>query len=290
MPASARDRLPAPGRSLRCKDYLLPLHRHTHLMGILNVTPDSFSDGGRFLEPRRALEQALRMVREGAHIIDVGAESSRPGARALTVEEESARLLPVLKLLCRELPVPISVDTCKAEMARRALELGVQMINDIRGLADPRMAPLIARHGAAVVIMHMQGEPRTMQRAPRYDDLLGEICSFLGRRVDLALESGIAPESIVVDPGIGFGKSLEHNLQIIKHLGYFKRLGKPILLGSSRKSFIGKVLDLPVAEREFGTAATLTYAILQGARILRVHDVGAMSQVVRMTDAIGRVD
>jgi len=287
MSPISQERPPAKTQPLICGEYTLRLGERTHLMGILNVTPDSFSDGGDFLTPDKALRHALKMVQAGADIIDVGAESSRPGAKPLEAKEELSRLLPVLRLLLKELPLPISVDTYKSRIAQAALDLGVQMINDVSGLRfDARMAPLIAGYKAALVIMHMQGSPCNMQDHPHYKSLMPEIKSFLEERINLALEQGIAADRIVIDPGIGFGKTIEHNLQIIKHLGQLKTLGKPILLGTSRKSFIGKVLDLPVRQREEGTAATLTYGILQGAQIMRVHDVAAMGRVVRMTDAI----
>ncbi len=287
MPPSSQENPPAKTQHLRCGEYFLNLDERTHLMGVLNVTPDSFSDGGDFLAPAKALKHALKMMQEGADIIDVGAESSRPGTKPLEAKEELNRLLPVLRLLLKELPLPISVDTYKPQVAEAALDLGAQIINDISGLCfDARMAPLIAGYKAALVIMHMQGNPGNMQDHPHYEALMPEIKSFLAERINMALEQGIAADRIVIDPGIGFGKTVEHNLQIIKRLGQLKSLGKPILLGTSRKSFIGKVLDLPVRQREEGTAATLTCGILQGAQIVRVHEVAAMGRVVRMTDAI----
>ncbi len=276
---------------LRCGEYTLNLGGRTHIMGVLNITPDSFSDGGKFLEPLHALKHAVKMVEDGADIIDIGAESSRPGAAPVDCQDELERLLPVLRLLVRELSVPISVDTYKAQVARVVLDLGVHIINDISGLSfDAQMAPLIAGYDAAVIIMHMRGSPRNMQNNPQYGSLMAEISSFLRKQIGLAVAQGIGAGRIVIDPGIGFGKTVEHNLQIIKHLEDLKKFDKPILLGTSRKSFIGKVLELPVDRREEGTAATLTCGIMQGAQIVRVHDVYNMSKVVRMTDAIMGAD
>lgn len=276
---------------LKCKEYTLKLDERTHLMGILNITPDSFSDGGEFLVPSKALKHALNMVQEGADIIDIGAESSRPGADAVTEQEELGRLLPVLNLLIKELPVPISVDTYKSTVAEAALDLGVQIINDISGLSfDSRLASVIAKYEATVIIMHMKGTPRNMQHNPHYNDLLPEIVSYLRAQINFALEQGVDGDKIVIDPGIGFGKTVEHNMQIIKHLDRLKVLDKPILLGTSRKSFIGSVLDLPVEERIEGTAATVAYGIIQGANIVRVHDVAVMKKIARITDAIRRVN
>ena len=256
-------------------------------MGVLNVTPDSFSDGGLNLDPGRAVEYAHRMVEEGADLIDVGGESTRPGAEPVSAEEELRRILPLLRPLVETLPVPISVDTYKADVAAVVLAEGVDLINDISGLSlDPRMAPVVAEAGAGLVLTHIRGTPRTMQADPKYDDLLGEVREYLRERILLAEAHGVHPQAIVVDPGIGFGKGLEHNLFLLKHLPELQVLGKPLLVGPSRKSFIGKVLDLPVEERLEGTAAAVAVAIWQGAHILRVHDVQAMVRVARMTDAI----
>ncbi|MBI5789551.1 MAG: dihydropteroate synthase [Candidatus Schekmanbacteria bacterium] len=276
---------------IKCGNYNLDLGKRTHIMGILNVTPDSFSDGGKFLEPGKAVKQALQMVEDGADIIDIGAESSRPGAQAIDVEEELERLLPILRLLVKKLPVPVSVDTYKYPVAQAVLDLGVQIINDITGLrSDPPMADLIARYDAGLVLMHMLGTPQNMQDNPHYAALMPGLIDFFKVQIDYALDRGISAAKIIIDPGIGFGKTIRHNLQIIKHLDRLKIFEKPILLGASRKSFIGKILNLPVDQREEGTAATVTYGILQGANIVRVHDVKAMSRVVRMTDAIMSVD
>lgn len=276
-------------RELVCREYRLPLGVRTYVMGILNVTPDSFSDGGRYLEPGAAVEAAHRMVEEGADIIDVGAESTRPGAEPVPLEEEWVRLEPVLKRLVRELTVPISVDTYKAEIGRRALEVGASIINDISGLqAEPELARWVASAGAAVVVMHRRGDSRTMQIDPRYRCLWGEILAYLERSIEIAVAAGVERERVVIDPGIGFGKTVEHNLEILRGLRELETLGCPILVGPSRKSFIGKVLDLPVEERLEGTAAAVAVAIAQGADIVRVHDVKAMRRVATLTDAIVR--
>jgi len=258
-------------------------------MGVLNVTPDSFSDGGVFLDPGRAAEHAHRMVEEGADLIDVGGESTRPGAEAVSPQEELQRILPPLKRLLREFPVPISVDTYKAEVAAVVLAEGVDLINDISGLTfDPRLASVVAKAEAGLILMHIKGTPRTMQGHPVYEDLLGEILGHLRRGIEQAEAAGVHPEAIVVDPGIGFGKTVDHNLEILRSLPALQVLGKPILVGPSRKSFIGKLLNLPVEERLEGGAAAAAIAIWQGASMIRVHDVKAMVRVARLTDAIRR--
>jgi dihydropteroate synthase len=256
-------------------------------MGVLNVTPDSFSDGGLYLEPGRAVEHAHRLVEEGADLIDVGGESTRPGSEPVSAEEELRRILPLLRCLVEKLPVPISVDTYKADVAAVVLAEGVDLINDMSGLSfDPRMASVVAEVRAGLVLSHIRGSPRTMQADPKYTDVLGEVREHLRERILLAEAEGVHPEAIAVDPGIGFGKRVEHNLLLLKRLPELQVLGKPVLIGPSRKAFIGKILDLPVEERLEGTAATVAVAIWQGAHILRVHDVQAMVRVARMTDAI----
>jgi dihydropteroate synthase len=256
-------------------------------MGVLNVTPDSFSDGGLYLDRGRAVEHAHRIVEEGADLIDVGGESTRPGSEPVSTEEELRRILPLLQCLVEKLPVPISVDTYKADVAAAVLAEGADLINDISGLScDPRMASVVAEAGAGLVLSHIRGSPRTMQADPTYTDVLGEIRDYLRERIVLAEAHGVHPEAIAVDPGIGFGKRVEHNLLLLKHLPELHVLGKPVLIGPSRKSFIGKILDLPVEERLEGTAAAVAVAIWQGAHIIRVHDVQAMVRVARMTDAI----
>jgi len=267
---------------------LVDFGKRPYIMGVLNVTPDSFSDGGRFLQPQDALEQARRLIAEGADILDVGGESSRPGSDPVTVEEELRRVLPVVEKLANESPVPISIDTTKAEVARRALQAGAAMINDISALRfDPRLAEVVAEANVPLCLMHMRGEPKTMQQGPIvYRDLLREIGAFLQDAMERAQAAGIDRDKIILDPGIGFGKAPEHNLTIIRRLDYFQRLGRPLLVGVSRKSFIGQILNLPPQERLFGTAAAVAAAVLAGAHILRVHDVAAMRQVALVAHAI----
>ena len=272
---------------LRCRRFCIDLAARTYIMGVLNVTPDSFSDGGLRLDPGRAVEHAHQMVEDGADLIDVGGESTRPGSEPVSTEEELRRILPPLKGLVGKIPVPISVDTYKADVAAVVLAEGVDIINDISGLGfDPRVAAVVGEAGAALVLTHIRGTPRTMQQDPEYTDLLGEIREYLHERIRLAEAQGVHAEAIAVDPGIGFGKRVEHNLLLLKRLPELQVLQKPILVGPSRKAFIGKILDLPVGERLEGTAAAVAVAIWQGANVIRVHDVQVMVRVARMTDAI----
>lgn len=267
----------------------LEFGRKTLVMGVLNVTPDSFSDGGLYLNLDRAVARAKAMVMEGADIIDLGGESTRPFADPVPPEEEMARVIPVLERLIAEVRVPISVDTYKSEVAWRALELGAAMINDISGLrADSRMAEVIAASGCPVVVVHMQGTPKTMQVKPVYADVMEEVKAGLRASMDIARRAGVEEGKVIVDPGIGFGKTAEHNLEILHRLAELKSLGRHILIGTSRKSFIGKVLELPPGERLEGTAATVALSIAHGADLVRVHDVKAMKRVAQMTDAIVR--
>jgi dihydropteroate synthase len=276
---------------LRCGKKTFDLCARTHLMGVVNVTPDSFSDGGQFADPARAGEHALELVAAGADIVDIGGESTRPGALPVSVGEELGRILPVIEEVARKSDAPISVDTYKADVADAALSAGAAMVNDISALRfDPRMVEIVASRGAPVVLMHMKGTPRNMQTDPRYDDVLDEVFRFLAERVGFAQEAGIGPERIVVDPGIGFGKRLRDNLVLLNRIGEFSALGCPVLVGPSRKSFIGTTLDLPVDERLEGTAAAVAVAIVGGAHIVRVHDVKEMSRVARMVDAIVRAE
>ncbi|MDD3926172.1 MAG: dihydropteroate synthase [bacterium] len=261
--------------------------RRTLVMGILNVTPDSFSDGGRYLDPDRALEHALQMIAEGADIIDIGAESTRPGAGEVAEDEEIARLLPVIERLVDKTDLPISVDTRKAGTAAAVLQAGASIINDISGLThDPDMAAMVADVKASLVVMHIKGTPETMHLAPTYEDLMGEITSFLYNSVDRAAAAGVAAERIAVDPGIGFGKTWDHNLEILRRLMELRSLGRPILVGASRKAFIGAVLDLPPQERQEGTLAVNALAVANGASIIRVHDVGSAVRTCRMVEAV----
>ncbi|MEJ5330106.1 MAG: dihydropteroate synthase [Desulfobaccales bacterium] len=258
------------------------------IMGIVNVTPDSFADGGRHFSLEAALAHARHLVAAGADILDVGGESTRPFSEPVPLEEELRRVLPVIEAIRAEMDVPLSIDTYKAEVARRALGAGADIINDISALRfDPDLAPLAAATGAPVILMHMKGTPRDMQTDPRYDDLLGEIKAFLAERRDFALSQGIAPQAIVLDPGIGFGKTFAHNLQILNHLDTFLDLGCPLLVGPSRKAFIGHYLGgLPPDERDYGTLAALAAAVLKGAKILRVHNVAAAVQFFTLFQAI----
>jgi dihydropteroate synthase len=257
------------------------------LMGIVNVTPDSFSDGGAFFDTDRAVDHALSLACQGADVLDVGGESTRPGSLPVPEEEELRRVLPVIRGLRSKTGVLLSVDTTKSGVARAALDAGADIVNDTSALrADPAMAGVVARSGAAVILMHMKGTPLSMQEAPRYDDLLGEVRAFLASRMREAGEAGIAAERIVLDPGIGFGKTAAHNLEILNRLEAFEDLGRPLCLGVSRKAFIGLVLGTPPGERLEGTIAAAVLGRSRGARILRVHDVGPVAKAVRMAEAI----
>jgi len=265
----------------------LDFSSRTHLMGVLNVTPDSFSDGGKIFKPEDAINRAWRMVEQGADIIDVGGESTRPGADSIPVEEELRRVIPVIKELTKKTDIPVSIDTYKSEVAREALDAGAEMINDISALRfDPRMKEVAFRYDVPVVLMHIKGTPKNMQDNPSYDNLIQEISDYLRESIEKAEDSGIAQDKIIIDPGIGFGKRLKDNLEILRNLEKLASLGKPILVGLSRKSFIGKVLDLPLDERMEGSLAALAVAICNGAKILRVHDVKESKRAAQMVDAI----
>jgi len=279
--------MPADTAFWQCRDLRLGLHR-TLIMGILNVTPDSFYDGGRYADVEQAVASGLRMIEEGADILDIGGESTRPGARPASAPEELDRILPVVSALRRQSSVPLSVDTYKAAVARQALAEGACIVNDISGLTfDQEMAAVVADAGAGLVIMHIKGRPLDMQRDPHYHELMAEIKEFLLLQKAYALSAGLAEAQIVVDPGLGFGKRLEDNYTILRELRQLQ-IGSPILIGPSRKSFIGKTLDLAVTERLEGTAAAVTAAVLNGAAIVRVHDVAAMKRVALVADAIRR--
>ena len=269
-----------------CGDYALPVGRKTLLMGVLNVTPDSFSDGGEFLNSNAAIARGRLLIQEGADILDIGGESSRPGSQPIDVREELARILPPLRSLVK-MGIPISVDTYKSEVARIALQEGASLINDISGLRlDPALADVVARAGAGLVIMHMKGTPQDMQKDPHYDCLMGEIMAYLRGGIALAESAGVRAQAIAVDPGVGFGKNLGHNLTLLRRLRELKCLGKPILVGPSRKSFIGRILDLPVDDRVEGTAAAVAWAICKGAGMVRVHDIREMKRVALMIDTL----
>ncbi len=266
----------------------LTLGREPLIMGILNVTPDSFSDGGSFLEIDSAVNHAMEMARDGAAIIDIGGESTRPGSLAVDAAEQIQRVVPVIRAIREQSEIPISIDTTWAEVAAAALEAGASMVNDISALTgDTALGPLVAERNVPIVLMHMQGIPRTMQQAPEYEDVVDDIIDWLKERIDYAITCGIDRGQIVVDPGIGFGKTLEHNLTLMQNLERFHELGVPLLVGTSRKSFIGKVLDIDdPRERIWGTAATVSRCMMAGMHILRVHDVKPMAQVAGMTRAM----
>jgi dihydropteroate synthase len=272
------------------KNFSFDLSRRTYIMGILNVTPDSFSDGGMYFSKGAAVEQALRMQDEGADIIDIGGESTRPGAKRISVREETGRVVPVIEAIAGKIKIPLSVDTYKSEVAKAAISAGASMVNDISGLRfDRKMPGVVARHGVPVVIMHIKGTPGNMQNNPAYEALIPEITDYLRGGIAIARDAGISDDKIIIDPGIGFGKTAEHNLEIINRLGEFAGLEKPILLGPSRKSFIGKILGgLPAEERFEGTAAAVAIGIFNGVNIIRVHDVKGMVRVARVADAIKR--
>ncbi|GAB62605.1 dihydropteroate synthase [Candidatus Jettenia caeni] len=269
---------------------MLHLGNKTHVMGILNVTPDSFYDGKRYTMLQDAISRAHKMVEEGADIIDVGGESTRPGADPLSVAEEIKRVIPVIKELSKQIRKPISIDTYKAKVAEKAIHAGASMINDIGGLLkDKQMAKIAAEAKVPVVIMHKKGTPKTMQKYPIRKNLLSEILSYLRRSVTLAIDAGIERDKIILDPGIGFGKTLEHNLEILKRLRELKSMGLPLLVGTSRKRFIGAVLNVSAQESLYGTLATLAVAVMNGAHIVRVHDVHEAVQIVTMCDAMRNV-
>lgn len=256
-------------------------------MGVLNVTPDSFSDGGQYFGVEEAVDRAQEMAEEGADILDIGGESSRPGSLPVPTDEEERRVLPVIERLTDELHIPLSIDTRRARIARKALDMGVIMVNDISGLRDdPAMGQTVAEENSYVVIMHMKGTPKDMQVNPAYGDLMGELLAFFRERVDYAQRCGIDRRKIVLDPGIGFGKRVQDNFAILRNLDQIVGLGHQVLVGPSRKSFIGATLDLPVQERVEGTAAAVTAAVLNGARMVRVHDVRQMKRVVAIADGV----
>jgi dihydropteroate synthase len=257
-------------------------------MGVLNVTPDSFSDGGLFAGPDAALAHGLSLFEQGADIVDVGGESTRPGGLVqVGAAEEIRRVVPVLTALRARGAGFLSIDTSKAEVARAALDAGADIVNDVSGFTfDPQLVKVVAERGVPAVVMHLRGDLTTMHRPQNYADVMGEVLDELGERVAAAERAGVAPAQILVDPGLGFGKNAEQNLELLRRLPEMERLGRPVLVGPSRKSFIGKVLDLPVGERLLGTAAAVAAAVLKGAHMVRVHDVREMSQVVRLSDAI----
>ncbi len=275
---------------LSWSNFSLDFSAKTQIMGILNVTPDSFSDAGLHFDRASAVEHALRMVEEGADIIDIGGESTRPGSAPLPLEEELRRILPVVEALAKQVTVPLSVDTYRAGTAGRAIEAGASMVNDISGARfDPEMPKVVAKYRVPIVLMHIKGTPKNMQVNPTYTALIPEIIGYLKDSIKIVLDAGLSEEMIIVDPGIGFGKTFEHNLTILNNLHEFATLGRPLLVGPSRKAFLGMLLDgAPPHERVEGTAAAVAISIIKGANIVRVHDVREMARVARVADAIRR--
>jgi dihydropteroate synthase len=272
---------------IKTRHGMMDATRRALLMGIINVTPDSFYDGGKRLDPDKAVADGIGLVEGGADIIDIGGESTRPGALSVSIEEELERVLPVIQGLRRAVQVPISIDTYKAQVARAALMEGADIVNDIGALRfDPEMAALVATEKVPVVLMHMQGTPRTMQANPHYDDVLREVRDFLAAQVRCAVEAGVERKNIIIDPGIGFGKTLEHNLTLLRNLPTLAALGHPLLVGASRKTFIGRILGVEPDERLEGSLAAAVAAVLGGAHIIRVHDVKETRKAIRVADAI----
>jgi dihydropteroate synthase len=271
------------------KNCLSEIGRRTLVMGILNVTPDSFSDGGLFVNIESAVEYANKMIEDGADVIDIGGESTRPGAEIIPIDVELNRVIPVIKALSKSTNVCISIDTYKSAVAKIAIDNGACMVNDVSSMSDPNMAEIVAKADVPIILMHKKGTPKDMQIAPHYDSLIAEINQYFQDKIQTAEDFGVSPDKIIIDPGIGFGKTIAHNLEILRRLGEFKLLGKPILMGTSRKSFIGKILNInDPKDRVDGTSATMAIAIANGADIIRVHDVRQMTMVARMADAIIR--
>jgi dihydropteroate synthase len=274
----------------QAKDRLIEFTDRPLIMGVVNVTPDSFFDGGRYRDADAAVAHAIRLVEEGADLLDVGAESTRPGADVVNEAEECRRAIPVVTAVAKAVTVPISIDTSKAAVARAALDAGAVLVNDVTALrGDPAMVDVVARTGAGIVLMHMQGTPHTMQQAPRYDDVVEDISSFFEERIRFAMAHGIVRRQIILDPGIGFGKLLIHNLTLLAQLHRFIQFECPLLVGVSQKAFLGQLVNRPVQERQWATAAAVAMAVDRGAGILRVHDVKAMKDVVQVAAAISRL-
>lgn len=271
----------------KCRDTEFDLSQRTHIMGVLNTTPDSFYDGGNYTHIDAALKHAEKMIEEGADIIDIGGESTRPGSLPVSAEEELERVIPVIREIRKRFDIPLSIDTTKSEVAQSALDEGIKIVNDISGLTfDPEIADAVSRYGAGLVLSHTTSRPHDMQSKTNYGSLIEDIVHTLRISVKLAEHKGVRPHSIAVDPGFGFGKTVEQNLAILKHLNSFLELGKPLLIGTSNKSFIGKVLNTTTEDRIEGTAATVAVGILNGASIIRVHETGYMKRVSQMIDAI----
>jgi len=273
--------------TIHCRKRTFTLGKRTLLMGVLNVTPDSFSDGGLFFDKEAAIAHGLKMVEEGADLIDIGGESTRPGSKPLGLDEELRRVIPVIESLAKEMDVPISIDTYKSDVAKKAIEAGAQIINDITGLQlDPSLSQVAAKEDVPLVLMHIRGNPETMQKNIHYESLFSEIIQHLKDSIQRAESAGVDPEKIIIDPGIGFGKTLDDNLLILKNLQEFKILGKPLLLGTSRKSFIGKILNADVNERLEGTLSSIVVGVLNGAHIIRCHDVIQAKKAIAIADAV----
>ena len=273
--------------SIRCRKKTFTLGKRTLLMGVLNVTPDSFSDGGLYFDKEKAIAHGLRMAEEGADFIDIGGESTRPGSKPIGLEEELRRVIPVIESLAKEVDIPISIDTFKSTVAEMAMEAGAEMINDISGLHfDPDLGKVAAKEDVPLILMHIRGTPETMQKDIHYESLFSEILQYLKESIQRAESAGLDPQQIIIDPGIGFGKTLEDNLLIIKNLSEFRILGKPMLLGTSRKTFIGKILNAEVDERLEGTLSSIAICALNGAHIIRCHDVLQAKKAIAVADAI----
>jgi dihydropteroate synthase len=275
---------------LTWKNFSLDFSKKTYIMGILNVTPDSFADGGLYFDKSSAIERAYQIVEEGADIIDIGGESTRPGSEPISIEEELRRIIPVIEAIADKINVPISIDTYKSEVAKATLDAGASMVNDISGLRfDLRMPDVVSEFKVPVVIMHIKGKPQGMQQNPVYDALIPEIIDYFRVGMKTAISAGVSEDKIIIDPGIGFGKTFAHNLEIINNLYEFTLLEKPILIGPSRKAFIGKILgDVPATDRLEGTAAAVSISIINGANVVRVHDVKEMVKVAKVADAVKR--
>jgi dihydropteroate synthase len=285
--ATGLDSMDASGCVIKTRHGTMDARRRTLLIGIINVTPDSFYDGGKRLDPDKAVADGIGLVEAGADVIDIGGESTRPGARAVSVEEELQRVLPVIRGLRQNVNVPISIDTYKAQVAQAALSEGADIVNDISALRfDPQMAVLVAAEKVPVVIMHMQGTPQTMQAEPCYNNVLREVQDFLTTQVHFAIEAGVERGNIIIDPGIGFGKTLDHNLTLLRGLPVLASMGQPLLVGASRKTFIGKILGVEPEQRLEGSLAAAIAAVFGGAHILRVHDVKETRKAIRVADAI----
>ena len=268
------------------RDFKLDFRLKTYVMGIVNVTPDSFSDGGKYYDVDSAVAHCVRLEREGADIIDIGGESSRPTAAPVSVSEELQRVLPVIKQACRVVNIPISIDTCKHQVAVEAIRSGASIVNDITALRDPAMARVVAEHDVPVILMHMQGTPLTMQTDPRYGDVVSEILDYLKGAIARAVKAGISVEKIIIDPGIGFGKTVRHNIEILRGLKELTCIGRPIAIGASRKSFIAKILNCPSQDTIVGSLSVAAIAIYNGANIVRVHDVVQTKEVAKILDAM----